>query len=145
VISTRSVFRSLGCSRRPLICRCRNSWQRSTAWRSVFRDSSSSPSFRSRRCSPLPIEQFRQQLRSEVINGQFAPVNGDLLDYVAKCYLKERQADENDEILKARLNRPRLPCAARPQFARRPRYRHGAVGHAEFAARADGSHEEGSP
>jgi hypothetical protein len=52
----------------------------------------------------FPIEQFRQQLRSEIISGQLAPVNGDLLDYVAKCYLTERQADENDETLKARLN-----------------------------------------
>jgi hypothetical protein len=48
-------------------------------------------------------EQVRRQLRPETIQGQLTTLEGEILDYVAKCYLTERQADETDEQLKARL------------------------------------------
>ncbi len=52
----------------------------------------------------FPASHVRGQLRPEVIQGQLDPVTGELLDYVAKCYLTERQTDENDETLKARIH-----------------------------------------
>ncbi|SHH07192.1 hypothetical protein [Bradyrhizobium erythrophlei] len=52
----------------------------------------------------FPASRVRDQLRPEIIQVQLDPVSGELLDYVAKCYLTERQTDENDETLKARLH-----------------------------------------
>ena len=52
---------------------------------------------------PFPADRFRRQLRQEVVQGQLAPVEAEVLDYVAKCYLTERQSDETDEHLKDRL------------------------------------------
>jgi hypothetical protein len=51
----------------------------------------------------FPAEQVRRQLRPETIHGQLDPITGEILDYVAKCYLTERQSEESDEQLKARL------------------------------------------
>jgi hypothetical protein len=51
-----------------------------------------------------PSEQVRRQLTPERIAGQLEPLSGEALDYVAKCYLTDRQVDEKDEMLKARLN-----------------------------------------
>jgi hypothetical protein len=49
------------------------------------------------------VDQLRRQLLVQTIQGQLAAFEGEALDYVAKCYLTERQADETDEHLKARL------------------------------------------
>ncbi|WFU52357.1 hypothetical protein QA639_21865 [Bradyrhizobium pachyrhizi] len=51
----------------------------------------------------FPVEQLRRQLRHETVAGQLAQFEDEALDYVAKCYLTERQAGEDDEQLKARL------------------------------------------
>ncbi|WP_396604932.1 hypothetical protein ACFLEY_22870 [Bradyrhizobium sp. YCK136] len=51
----------------------------------------------------FPIETVRRQLLPETIQGQLAPFEGETLDYTAKCYLTERQTDETDDQLKARL------------------------------------------
>ena len=51
----------------------------------------------------FPAEQVRRQLRPENIQGQLDPATGEHLDYVANCYLTERQSEETDEQLKARL------------------------------------------
>jgi hypothetical protein len=52
----------------------------------------------------FPAEQVRSQLRPETIQGQFDPLsNTEILDYVARCYLTERQSGEDNDQLKARL------------------------------------------
>ncbi|MGY2919488.1 hypothetical protein [Bradyrhizobium sp. USDA 3262] len=51
----------------------------------------------------FPAHDFRRQLQLDTIQGQLEPLHGENLDYTAKCYETERQADENDEQLKARL------------------------------------------
>jgi hypothetical protein len=51
----------------------------------------------------FPADSVRSQTTPETIQGQLAPTSGEVLDYVAKCYLTERQTDETDDQLKARL------------------------------------------
>jgi hypothetical protein len=52
----------------------------------------------------FPAEQVRSQLRPEIIQGQLDPLsNAEILDYVARCYLTERQSGEDNDHLKARL------------------------------------------
>jgi len=51
----------------------------------------------------FPAEQVRRQLRPETIQGQLDCNNAEILEYVAKCYLTERQSGEADDQLKARL------------------------------------------
>jgi hypothetical protein len=52
----------------------------------------------------FPAEQVRRQLSPEIIQGQLDQLSGaEILDYVAKCYLTERQSEEADDQLKARL------------------------------------------
>jgi len=52
----------------------------------------------------FPADQVRRQLSPETIQGQLDPLsNAEMLDYVAKCYLTERQSGEADDQLKARL------------------------------------------
>jgi hypothetical protein len=51
----------------------------------------------------FPADGIRDQLRQEIIQKQLDSLDGETLDYVAKCYLTQRQTDETDEHLKARL------------------------------------------
>lgn len=51
----------------------------------------------------FPVSDFRRQLQLHTIEGQLEPLDGEKLDYTAKCYQTERQADESDKQLKARL------------------------------------------
>jgi hypothetical protein len=51
----------------------------------------------------FPVDAVRRQTTPEMIQGQLGPMSDEALDYVAKCYLTERQGDESNDHLKARL------------------------------------------
>src|SRR5262245_57261674 len=54
-------------------------------------------------CETFWPDDVRRKLRPEVIEEQLAPAEGQHLDYVAECYLTQREVDESDEFLRARL------------------------------------------